>query len=152
MGCTAERKGRTPKQDHTPLLGETFGVKWTTLHTSSFKTASIHGCGGKQTKSTLNLKETYVFVSIRIKAKISLEVLGIEPRDIVASQLLLHYLFYLKGCGTVLKEAPPAARGETFPIVVAKRKSTAHCGTVPVLSITGPPKMNKLWRTSGPAQ
>ena len=43
------------------------------------------------------------------------------------------YLFiYLKGCGTVQKEDPPAAVRETLPIVATKLESTAQCGMVPV--------------------
>ena len=59
----------------------------------------------------------------------------------------MHYnhmklFIYLKGCGTALKEAPPAAARETFPIVATKLESTAQCGTVPVPPITGPPEMS----------
>ena len=42
-----------------------------------------------------------------------------------------HHIFYLKGCGTVLKEDPPAAAGETLPIVAAKLETTGQWGTVP---------------------
>ena len=49
---------------------------------------------------------------------------------------------YLKGRGTALKEAPPAAPRETFLIVATKLESTAQCGTVPVAPITGPPEMS----------
>ena len=59
---------------------------------------------------------------------------------------------YLKGCGTVLKKAPPAAARETLPIFAAKLESIAQCGTVPVPPITGPPKMNKSWLIRRAAQ
>ena len=42
------------------------------------------------------------------------------------------YFIYLKDCGTILKEARPAAAQETLPIVVAKLERTAQCGTAPV--------------------
>ena len=41
-------------------------------------------------------------------------------------------LFYLIGCWTILKEAPPATARETLPIATAKLESTAQCGTVSV--------------------
>ena len=59
-----------------------------------------------------------------------------------------HYLkynnifIYLKGCGTALKEAPPAAARETFPIVATKLETTALCGKVPVPPITRPPEIS----------
>ena len=37
-------------------------------------------------------------------------------------------------------------------IVAAKLESTAQCGTVPVLPITGPLKMSKSWVIRGAAQ
>ena len=49
----------------------------------------------------------------------------------------------LKGCGSVLKEAPPAAARETLPIVAAKLENTEQCGRVSVLPITGLQKMSK---------
>ena len=61
-------------------------------------------------------------------------------------------LIYLKGCGTTLKEAPPAAARETLPIVATNLECTAQCGTVSVPPITGPPKMSKLWRIRTAAQ
>ena len=48
--------------------------------------------------------------------------------------------FNLKGCGTVVKEAPPAAARETLLIVAAKLKSTAQCGTVNVPPLSDRPK------------
>ena len=59
---------------------------------------------------------------------------------------------YLKGCGTALKEDPPAAARETLPIVATKLESTAQCGKIPVPPITGPPKMSKSWLIRGAAQ
>ena len=62
----------------------------------------------------------------------------------------MYYLStYLKGCGTALKEAPPAAARETLPIVATKLESTTQCGTVPVSPITEPPKMSKSWLVRG---
>ena len=55
-------------------------------------------------------------------------------------------IIYLKGCGSAHKEAPPAAAGETWPIVATTLESTAQCGTVtvpPPPPITRPPKMSK---------
>ena len=51
-------------------------------------------------------------------------------------------IIYLMGCEAALKEAPPAAARETLPTVATKLESTAHCGTVPVPPITGPPEMS----------
>ena len=54
------------------------------------------------------------------------------------------YFIYFKECGTALKEASPDAARETLPIVAAKRKSTAQCGTVLVPPITGLPKNKQV--------
>ena len=75
-----------------------------------------------------------------------------------AHSLRLHTLarftlfIYLKSYGTALSEAPPTAARVTFPIVATKLESTAQCNTVPVLPITGPLKMSKLWLIRGAAQ
>ena len=60
--------------------------------------------------------------------------------------------FYLKGCETALKEAPPAAARETLHSVATKLESTAQCGTVPVPLINGPPKISKSWLIRRAAQ
>ena len=62
------------------------------------------------------------------------------------------YFISLEGCGSALKEAPPAAARATLPIVATKLESTTQCGTVPVPPITGPPKMSKSWLIRGAAQ
>ena len=51
---------------------------------------------------------------------------------------------YLKGCGTVLKETPPATgTGNLAHCCRAKLESTAQCCTIPVPPITGTLKMSK---------
>ena len=62
------------------------------------------------------------------------------------------YIFNLKGCGTVLKVALPAAARKTLPTVAAKLESIAQCGTVPVPPITGPSKISKSLLIRGTAQ
>ena len=51
----------------------------------------------------------------------------------------------MKGCETVLKEAPLTSARETLPNVAAKLESTAECGMVPIPPITNPPNMSKSW-------
>ena len=41
-------------------------------------------------------------------------------------------IFYLNGCETVLKVAPPAAARYPLLMVAAKLETTAQCETVPV--------------------
>ena len=67
-------------------------------------------------------------------------------------QLPISFIIYLQSCGTTLKETSAAAARETLPIVAAKLESTAQGGTVPVSSITGPPKMSNSWLIRGAAQ
>ena len=57
--------------------------------------------------------------------------------------MLVHFCIYLKGCGTAVKEAPPAAVRETLLFVASNLESTALCETFPVPPSTGPPKMGK---------
>ena len=64
----------------------------------------------------------------------------------------IKYLFNVKGCGTTIKEALPAAARETLFIVATKLESIAKCGTIPVPPITGIPKMSRSWRIRGAAQ
>ena len=64
----------------------------------------------------------------------------------------LWFIYFLRGCGTVLKKAPLAAARENLPIVAAKLESTAQCRTVPVPSNTGLPKMRESWLIKGAAQ
>ena len=64
----------------------------------------------------------------------------------------LLFFIYLKGCGTALKEAPPAAAQDPLPIFATKLESIAQCGAFPVSPFTGLPTMRKSWLIREAAQ
>ena len=109
---------------HVKLIGH--------MNLTCFKNVQRTLTSLRNNKSTADLSQCLRNALFFFKSRRGIRSLSGYPGIVSSLCLTFHLFIYLKGCGTALKEAPPAAARETLPMVATNLESTAQCGTVPV--------------------